>query len=137
MVQYLTAYGVSAATFLAIDFIWLSRIARSFYFRKVGGLLLDKPNMAAAAVFYAIYVVGVVFFAVSPALRAEQATIALLYGASFGFFAYATYDMTNYATLKGWSLSLALVDISWGTCLTGFSALTGYAGSRLIAQLLA
>ncbi len=133
MAQYLTAYGVTAAAFLAIDFIWLARIARSLYFGKVGGLLLDKPNMAAAAIFYSIYVVGVVFFAVSPALRAEQAAIAVLYGALFGFFAYATYDMTNYATLKGWSLSLALVDISWGTSLTGFSALAGYLGARLVS----
>ena len=133
MVQHLSAYGVTAATFLAIDFIWLSRIARSFYFGKVGDLLLDKPNMAAAAVFYAIYVVGVVFFAVSPALRAESAVMALFYGVLFGFFAYATYDMTNYATLKGWSLSLALVDICWGACLTGFSALVGYLGARMIS----
>ncbi len=132
MVQYLTAYAVTAAVFLAIDFIWLSRIARSFYCGKVGDLLLDKPNMAAAAVFYAIYVVGVVFFAVSPALRAESTAMALLYGALFGFFAYGTYDMTNYATLKGWSLSLALVDISWGACLTGSSAFAGYLGARLI-----
>jgi uncharacterized membrane protein len=132
MLQYLTAYGVAASAFLAIDFIWLSRIARSFYFGKVGHLLLDKPNMAAAVAFYAVYVVGVVFFAVSPALRGDSMEIALLNGAFFGFVAYATYDMTNYATLKGWSLSLAAVDMIWGAFLTSFAAVIGYLGARLI-----
>jgi uncharacterized membrane protein len=132
MSQYLIAYSVTAVIFLGIDFIWLSQIAKTFYFDRLGDLLLDKPNLGAAATFYAIYVVGVVIFSVAPALRAESATAALVYGALFGFFAYATYDMTNYATLKNWPLEVAFVDIAWGACLTGFSALFGYLVTRLV-----
>ena len=132
MAQYLTAYGVTAAVFLGIDFIWLSQIAKTFYSERLGDLLLDKPNLGAAAAFYAIYVVGVVIFSVAPALRAGSATTALVYGALFGFFAYATYDMTNYATLRNWPLEVSLVDTAWGACLTGVSALLGYLLTRLI-----
>ena len=132
MAQYLIAYGITAIVFLGIDFIWLSQIAKTFYSERLGDLLLDKPNLGAAAAFYAIYVVGVVIFSVAPALRAESATTALVYGALFGFFAYATYDMTNYATLRNWPLEVSLVDTAWGACLTGVSALLGYLLTRLI-----
>jgi uncharacterized membrane protein len=132
MAQYLTAYGVTAVVFLVIDFIWLSQVARGFYFERLGELLLDKPNLGAATAFYAIYVVGVVIFSVAPALRTDSATTALTYGALFGFFAYATYDMTNYATLRNWSLVVSLVDTAWGACLTGVSALLGFLVTRFI-----
>ena len=134
MAQYLTAYAATAVIFLAIDFIWLSKVARVFYFERLGDLLLDKPNMGAAVIFYAVYVIGIVFFAVVPALRAESASMALIHGALFGFFAYATYDMTNYATLRNWPLVVSLVDIAWGTCLTGASALAGYLATRFFFQ---
>ncbi|MDA7947067.1 MAG: DUF2177 family protein [Hyphomicrobiaceae bacterium] len=130
MVQFLTAYIVTAVVFLSIDFIWLSKIAKRFYFDRLGGLLLKKPHMGAAVAFYAIYVVGIIIFAVAPALREQSASTALIYGALFGFFAYATYDMTNYATLRNWSLSVSLVDIAWGTFLTGVSSSLGYLGTR-------
>lgn len=132
MAQYLIAYGFTAAIFLGVDFIWLSQIAKSFYFDRLGGLLLDKPNIAAATVFYAVYVIGIVIFSIAPALRSDSALTALVYGALFGFFAYATYDMTNYATLKNWSLVVSLVDIAWGTCLTGVSAWLGYSLTGLV-----
>jgi uncharacterized membrane protein len=132
MAQCLTAYGVTAVVFLVIDFIWLSQVARGFYFERLGELLLDKPNLGAATAFYAIYVVGVVIFSVAPALRTDSATTALTYGALFGFFAYATYDMTNYATLRNWSLVVSLVDTAWGACLTGVSALLGFLVTRFI-----
>lgn len=132
MVQYLTAYAVTAAVFLGIDFVWLSKIAKRFYFERLGDLLLEKPNIGAAVAFYAIYVVGIIIFAVVPALREQSAATALVYGALFGFFAYATYDMTNYATLRNWSLTVSLVDIAWGTFLTGISAWLGYLGTRAI-----
>lgn len=132
MAQYLTAYAVTAIVFLGIDFVWLSKIAKKFYYGRLGDLLLDKPKMGAAVAFYAIYVVGIIIFAVAPALAAQSASTALIYGALFGFFAYATYDMTNYATLRNWSLTVSLVDIAWGTVLTGTSALLGYWGTRAI-----
>jgi len=98
-------------------------------------LLLDKPNLTVAAVFYAIYVIGVVIFAVAPALQTGSWKTALIYGALFGLFTYGTYDMTNLATLKNWSVTVAIVDIIWGTVLTGASALLGYLiVSRLIGN---
>lgn len=132
MAQYLTAYAVTAVVFLGIDFVWLSRIAKRFYYDRLGELLLEKPNLGAAVAFYAIYVIGIIIFAVAPALKEQSASTALIYGALFGFFAYATYDMTNYATLRNWSLTVSLVDIVWGTFLTGISAWLGYLGTRAI-----
>lgn len=132
MAQYFIAYATSATAFLALDLVWLTRIAKSFYYQQLDGLLLDKPRLLAAAIFYAIYVVGIVIFAVAPALREGSAVTALVFGALFGFFAYATYDMTNYATLRNWSLAVSLVDTIWGTVLTGTAALAGYFGTRLL-----
>lgn len=88
--------------------------------------------MTAAIGFYLIFVVGVVIFAVLPALQAGSWKTALLYGALFGFFTYATYDMTNLATLKGWSFPVTVVDIAWGAFLTGISALAGYLATRAV-----
>ncbi len=124
--QYLAAYVATAVVFLFIDYLWLGHIAKNFYFSRLGDLLADKPNLGVAAVFYAVYVIGVVIFAVGPALQSGTWKTALIYGALFGFFCYATYDMTNLATLKNWPVTVAVVDTIWGTVLTGFSALIGY-----------
>lgn len=130
MSQYFTSYIATLIVFLAIDYVWLSKIALNFYSQKLGSMLLDKPNLMAAVAFYAVYVLGIIIFAVTPALKAGSAQHALIYGALFGFFAYATYDMTNYATLKNWPLMLSLVDIVWGTILTGTSAFAGFLITR-------
>lgn len=132
MGKYFAAYMVTAIVFLGLDFVWLSKIAKNFYFDRLGHLLMDRPNLGAAAAFYAVYVIGIVIFAVAPALRDDSAATALVYGALFGFFAYATYDMTNYATLRDWPLGVAVADIAWGTCLTGVSALLGFLGTRFL-----
>jgi len=124
--QYLAAYLATAAIFLLVDFVWLGYVAKNFYASRLGPLLLDKPNLTVAAVFYAIYVIGVVIFAVAPALQSGSWKTALIYGALFGLFTYGTYDMTNLATLKNWSVTVTVVDIIWGTVLTGASALLGY-----------
>ena len=133
--QYLTAYITTALLFFGLDFIWLSRVANRFYYDRLGDLLLDKPNIGAAALFYAVYVAGIVIFAVMPGLRSGSLVTALGYGALFGFFAYATYDMTNYATLKNWSLTVSLVDIAWGMFLTGASATFGFMATRFLLKL--
>lgn len=132
MAQHVTAYAITIVVFLGIDFVWLSKIAKRFYFDRLAGMLLEKPKMGAAVAFYAVYVVGIVIFAVAPALEDQSALTALVYGALFGFFAYATYDMTNYATLKNWSLTVSLVDVLWGTILTGTAASIGYLGTRAV-----
>ena len=129
---YVIAYVTTAITFFVLDFIWLGFVAKGFYQQEIGGLLLEKFNAAAAVGFYLVFVVGVIIFAVAPALQAGSWKSALLYGALFGFFTYATYDMTNLATLKGWSPTVALVDVAWGTFLTGTSALVGYGATRTL-----
>lgn len=134
MITYVYAYLATALVFFTLDFVWLSRVARDFYFDRLGGLLLETPNMAAAAGFYLVYIVGIVFFAVAPALKSESVWMALSYGALFGFFAYATYDMTNYATLKNWPVSVVVVDIAWGMFLTGISAGVGMLATQWLTN---
>lgn len=134
MPQYLTAYIVTVLVFLGIDFVWLSKVATGFYTSQLGDLLLEKPKLGAAAGFYLFYVVGIVFFAVLPALRGGGLTMALINGALLGAIAYATYDMSNYATLKNWSLTVVVVDIAWGTILTGVSAGLGFWITRALTS---
>lgn len=110
----------------AIDAVWLGYIANSFYKSQIGSLLLDKPNMAAAAAFYIVYVIGIVAFAVLPALAQSSWRYALSRGALLGFVAYATYDLTNLATLQGFTLNLVIVDLLWGTLLTASVASITY-----------
>lgn len=110
----------------AIDFIWLGYVAKKLYYDEIGALLLDKPNMAAAVLFYVIYVIGIVAFAVSPAIEKGSWQYALGYGALFGTIAYATYDLTNLATLKGWSTKIVVIDMAWGAILTGSVAVITY-----------
>jgi len=125
VLKYVVAYLATAVVFFGLDFIWLTR-ALGFYREHVGDLLLDKPKLGYAAAFYAVYVVGIVGLAVIPALNGGSWTSALLAGALLGLVAYGTYDMTNLSTLKGWSLTLSLVDLAWGTMLTAVSATAGY-----------
>lgn len=134
MLNYVIAYAVTAVVFFVVDFIWLSQVAKRFYFDRLGDLLLDKPNIGAAALFYLMYVVGIVIFAVMPGLKSGSVLMALGYGALFGFFAYATYDMTNYATLKNWPLEVVVVDIAWGVFLTGTAATLGFLGTQALTK---
>jgi len=127
MIRAFAAYLATLVAFLALDFIWLGYIAGNFYRSELGPLLLERPNLIASALFYALYAVGIVIFAVSPAWQSQSWTSALSYGALFGLFAYATYDMTNYATLRGFPLKIALLDMAWGMVVTGISAAFAYA----------
>lgn len=136
MFENVIAYIITVFIFLALDVVWLSRIAKSFYFSRLGPILRERPHLGIAATFYALYVVGIIIFAVAPGLRLGSADHALLYGALFGFFAYATYDITNYATLKDWPWSVALVDIAWGTTLTGLSAYLGILATLWVLAVL-
>jgi uncharacterized membrane protein len=124
---HVVAYLTTAVVFLAVDAVWLGVVARDFYAARLGDLMKSQPDLGIAAGFYAVYVVGVVIFAVAPALAADAWRIALVKGALFGFFAYATYDLTNLATLEGWPVTVSVVDVVWGTGLTAGSALVGYA----------
>jgi uncharacterized membrane protein len=135
MLNYAIAYCVTAVVFLGIDFVWLSRIARDFYSSRLGDQLLAQPRLGAAAAFYLVYVAGIVIFAIVPALKADSVRLVILLGAFFGLVAYATYDMTNYATLRNWPLVVVFVDIAWGTFLTALSAFAGFHAGRLIVAV--
>ncbi len=126
----LIAYGATALVFFGLDFLWLGTVAKSFYRGQLGPLMADQVNIPVAAGFYALYVVGLVIFAVAPALAAGSWKTALMYGALFGFFAYATYDLTNLATLRDWPAALSVVDLIWGTVLSGTAATLGYLITR-------
>ena len=125
MTRMLVAYLATTLVFFIIDFIWLGYVAKGFYQNQIGSLLLDNFNAGVAVAFYLVYVVGIIIFAVSPALQSGSLGTALLYGALFGFFCYGTYDFTNLATLKGYTATVAFVDLAWGTVLTGVSAAIG------------
>jgi uncharacterized membrane protein len=131
---YVIAYLSTAVVFFALDYVWLTRVAIGFYRQNIGELLLATPNFAAAGIFYLFYVVGIVYFAVMPAVTASSVLTAILNGAILGLLAYGTYDMTNLATLKGWSLTVSVVDMAWGAVLTATAAAAGYyAVSRFAA----
>lgn len=128
----IAAYAAAAVTLLALEGLWLGKIAAGLYQREIGGLLLERPNLAAAAGFYLVYLVGVVVFAVRPGLEAGSWKTTAALGALLGLVAYATYDLTNMATLKGFSLKVVVADMAWGTFATTLAALAGQAAaSRL------
>lgn len=129
LIKFLAAGGIMAA----LDYIWLGLIAKKLYYAELGRLLLDKPNMAAAVAFYIIYVIGVVLFVISPAVDKESWRYALGYGAAFGLVAYATYDLTNLATMKDFSVKIAAIDIAWGIVLTAVVAVGAYFAVKVIA----
>lgn len=105
--------------FLAIDSVWLSIVANKFYKSQIGELLLAKPKLGPAAIFYVLYVIGINVFALQPALEDSSFAAATGYGALLGLLMYATYDLTNLATLKKWKVKLTIVDMAWGAFLTG------------------
>lgn len=126
----LFTYLAVATTFVAIDMIWLKTMAERLYRPVLGEMLRLEPNLTAAAAFYLVYPLGLIVFAVLPAHYEGSALRAIISGMLFGCFTYATYDLTNQATLRNWSTMLTVVDICWGSFLAGVSAWLGY----LVAQ---
>jgi uncharacterized membrane protein len=118
----ITLYLVTLAMFVGIDLVWLGFIAKSFYRAEIGTLFAEKMSLPAAVAFYVIYAAGLMFFAIQPSLSTGGWTRALMLGGLFGFIAYATYDLSNLATLRGWTVKLAVVDMMWGAALSGFTA---------------
>jgi uncharacterized membrane protein len=114
---YIKLYLATLAAFFAIDMLWLGLVARGFYRKHLGFLLSPNPNWTAAIVFYLLFVAGLMIFAVIPGLQAGSLGKALLLGALFGLLTYATYDLTNLATIKDWPLIITLVDLVWGVVL--------------------
>jgi uncharacterized membrane protein len=117
--KYVNAYGIAVVVFLVVDAIWLGVVARGFYASRMGDIILDQPRWGVAAVFYVVYVAGLVYFAIGVGMEQDSVRVAALNGALFGFFCYLTYDATNLAVLKGYDPVVAIVDVAWGTVLSG------------------
>jgi len=130
--KYLIVYTGSLAVFLVVDVIWLGWVAQSFYQRQLGELLGQRVNWSAAIAFYFIFIVGLMIFSIVPALTRASLTHAIVMGALYGFFTYATYELTNYALIRGWPAALVPVDIAWGVVLCAIVSAGGYVVGRLI-----
>lgn len=126
MSDFIIRYLVAGTLFAIIDGIWLSFVANKLYRSQLGSLLLDKPNLPAAVVFYLVFLVGLVVFVINPAVNSGDWRVALGLGSLFGFVTYATYDLTNLATLKGYPLTITIVDLIWGTVLTASVSLAAF-----------
>jgi uncharacterized membrane protein len=130
--KILLTYFFTSLVFFIIDIIWLGVIAKNLYAKYLGEFLSDQVNWTAAIIFYLIFIAGILIFAIYPAIEKSSLTYAIIYGLLFGFFTYATYDLTNYATLKGWPLNIVFIDIIWGTLLSGMVSVSGfYIGSYI------
>jgi uncharacterized membrane protein len=130
MTRWIVPYVAALATLCALDFLWLGMLARDFYRGQIGALLLDEPRFGAAGLFYAMYAAAIVFFAVAPADTSGGWLRAVALGAVLGFVCYATYDLSNLATLKGWSTNVVVVDIVWGIAITATASVASYAALR-------
>ena len=122
----LISYLLTFIVFLMIDMLWLGVIAKTIYQKYLGNFLTDNVNWTAAIIFYFIFVAGISIFAIYPAVNKGSVYHALYMGALFGFFTYATYDLTNLATLKGWPVPIVIIDIIWGSFLSAIVSLSGY-----------
>ena len=134
MSRSLIAYLSTLVVFAALDFVWLGFIAKDLYRNSIGHLMLDTPNWTPAVLFYLIYIAGLVFFAVLPGLEAGAWPRATIYAALFGFFCYATYDLTNLATLKGWPVTIVIADLAWGAFVSASAATASFFITRALVR---
>ncbi len=123
---FFKAWAVTAVFLLAVDAVWLGFVAKDFYRRELGDMMLEQVRFGIAALFYVFFAAAIVLLAGAAGLRAESLATAAVYGAVLGLAAYGTYDITNLATLKGWSVAMSLVDMAWGTALTSASAVVAF-----------
>lgn len=120
------AYLATGVVFLGLDAIWLSQVGLGLYRREIGALLLEQPNLPVAGLFYLLFVAGIVLLVVQPAAADGDWLAALWMGALLGLVAYGTYDITNLSTLRGWSPTIAAIDVAWGAALTAVASLAGF-----------
>lgn len=131
MLRLLIKYFVTLIVFFTIDIVWLAFIAKNLYRKELGFIMSKKPNITAALLFYLIFIGGLIFFVINPALAKESFNDALLVGMLFGFVTYATYDLTNLATLENWPIRITIIDLVWGTTLGGLVSSVSYLIIRL------
>jgi uncharacterized membrane protein len=115
--KYLLHFLLTVPIFFAVDIVWLGFLGKPFYQKYLGHLMAEKVNWTAAIIFYFLFIVGILIFAVYPALRVDKVSYAIGYGALFGFFTYMTYELTNLAVLKDWPWQIVPIDILWGVVL--------------------
>lgn len=130
--MFLKLYLITLPIFLAIDVVWLTTMSKLFYQKKLGFLMTKSPNYVAALIFYLLFAAGLVVFVLIPSLEKKMWLQALLSGALFGLICYATYDLSNLATIEDWPLSVTIVDLIWGTSISAVTSLIAYLiGSKL------
>ena len=131
---FAAAYVAAVVLFAAIDMAWLTTMGAALYRSTLGDILLPTVHIPPAIAFYLLFPLGIVVFAVMPGLRAGSAQTALLYGALFGLFTYATYDLTNFATLRNWTVKITLIDIAYGTVAVAVVSVLVYLLARWLEQ---
>jgi uncharacterized membrane protein len=124
--MFIKLYLIALPVFLAIDAVWLTLIAKNFYAKHIGYLMAKNPNLLAALIFYLIFIAGLVFFVITPALDKKMWMYALLAGTFFGLVSYATYDLTNLATVKNWPLLVTIIDLIWGMFVSAAVSVATY-----------
>ncbi|MDW7662212.1 MAG: DUF2177 family protein [Bacillota bacterium] len=124
--QMLRNFAITFVVFMAIDLIWLGFIAKNLYSKYLGYIMTDKVNWGAALLFYVLFIIGLLFFVISPALDKNSWTYALGAGALYGLLTYATYDLTNLATLKDWPITITVIDMIWGTTLAALTSIISF-----------
>jgi uncharacterized membrane protein len=135
MRSYIFAYTGALVVFCAMDYFWLTMLAKNIYQKHMGMLMLAEPKLIPAAIFYILYLLGLLVFAIIPALRSQSVFMALSLGAFLGLIAYASYDLTNLATLRNWSLPLTIIDISWGIVISSMASVAGFMAARLFEKM--
>ena len=130
--MFIKLYAIALPVFFVIDMIWLGLVAKNFYRNQIGFLMAPNMNWVAAIIFYLLFIVGLVVFVITPAIEKGSWMYALLFGALFGLITYATYDLTNLATLKDWPLLVTIVDLIWGAVLAAsVSVVTYFIASKI------
>lgn len=130
--KVLLTYLVMLVVFLAIDFLWLGLLAKGIYAKYLGNFFRERFLWTPALIFYALFILGVLIFVTLPGVENGSLGRTFLLGGLFGLVTYATYDLTNYATLKDWPLQIVLIDLCWGFLVSGIVATSGFlAGTRL------
>ena len=131
--MFLKLYAIALPVFFAIDMTWIGVVAKGFYAKQIGLLLKPEVNWLAAIIFYLLFILGLVFFVIMPAIEKGSWTYALAFGALFGLICYATYDLTNLAVAKDWPLMVTIVDLAWGAVLaSSVSVITYFIANKIL-----
>ena len=124
--KMIISYLLTTLVFFVVDMLWLGLIAKNIYRKYLGALLSETVNWAAALIFYLLFIAGIFIFVIYPSIEKQSPGRAVVLGAIFGLITYATYDLTNYATLKGFPVNVVIIDLIWGTVLTTLVSISGY-----------